>query len=136
MVQSGSAFAVVPNRFDRASLHRRPALGFFLRRRRLLKDIGVTSIVMAFEIGRGSLTAQIAVDALVIDVECSGRVFRIFIRNVGHRLSFVSCTPAQIISAGSASSARLSKAHAFEKNRPRNYAWQAISKELSLERNR
>ena len=91
----------------------------------LLKDVGITAVVLAHEIGRGSLTAQIAVDALVVHVEFSGHAFHIFIRNVGHRLSFVSCTRAHVISVGSASSARFSKACAFEKNRRRNCGWQA-----------
>ena len=69
MVRSRAAFAVVPDRFDRASLHRLAADVFFLRCGGLLENEGITPLVAAREVGRSSLTAQIAVDALVIHVE-------------------------------------------------------------------
>jgi hypothetical protein len=69
MVRSRSAFAVVPDRFARASFHRLAAEVFFLRRGGLLENLGITPVVAAREIGRSSLMAQIAVDALVIHVE-------------------------------------------------------------------
>ena len=102
MVRSGSAFAVVPDRFDRASFHRLAAEVFFLRRGGLLENVGITPVVAAREVGRSSLTAQIAVDALVIHVELPRHVLWIFIRNVGHRLSFVSCNRARVSSASHA----------------------------------
>jgi hypothetical protein len=51
----------------------------------LLKHVGVAAIVAAREISGGGFPAQVAVNALVIDVKLSGDVFRVFIRNVGHR---------------------------------------------------
>jgi hypothetical protein len=55
----------------------------------LLKHIGVAAVVAAREISGCGFPAQVAVNALVIDVKLSGHVFRVFIRNVGHRFSFV-----------------------------------------------
>src|SRR5690348_11687907 len=99
---------------------------------------------MALEIGWGSLPAQIAVDALVVYVEFPGRVFRISICNVGHRLFFSSHTRAQVIPVGSASYSdrferrfvgdsvrfhspcgQLSKAITLKKRRRCHDAWQA-----------
>jgi hypothetical protein len=47
----------------------------------------VAAVVVAFEIGRGGLAAQIAVDALIVDVEFSCYVLGVFVRNVGHGFS-------------------------------------------------
>ena len=105
MVQSRLAFAVVPDRFYGTSFHGFLAKRLLLRGGRLLKRIGVAAVVAAPEISGCGFPAQVAVNALVIDVKLSGHVFRVFIRNVGHRLSFGSCTRAHVTSVGSASSA-------------------------------
>jgi hypothetical protein len=47
----------------------------------------MAAVVIALEIGRRSFTAQIAVDALIIDVEFSCYVFGVFIRGVSHSFS-------------------------------------------------
>ena len=76
--------AVVADRFDRTTFHRLFAETFFLGRLRLLVNVGVTAIVIALKIRGRSLPAQIAVDALLIDVEFAGGIFRIFVGNIGH----------------------------------------------------
>ena len=43
---------------------------------------------MACEIGRGSLAAQITVNALVVHVEPSGHIYGVFVRSVGHAVLF------------------------------------------------
>ena len=91
LVRSHSAFAIIADGFDRASFHGFLAKRFFLLGARLLKHIGVAAVVAAREISRCGFPAQVAVNALVIDVKLSGHVFRVFIRNVGHRFTFVSC---------------------------------------------
>jgi len=91
LVRSHSAFAIVADGFDRASFHGFLAKRLLLRGGRLLKHIGVAAIVAAREISGCGFPAQVAVNALVIAVKLSGHVFRVFIRNVGHRFSFFSC---------------------------------------------
>jgi hypothetical protein len=76
--------AVIADRLDRAAFHRFLAKGFFLRAFRLLIDVGMAAVIVALEIGGGSLAAQIAVDALLIDIELSGYVFGVFVCGVGH----------------------------------------------------
>jgi hypothetical protein len=53
-----------------------------------LNTIGVAAVVAAPEISGCGFPAQVAVNALVIDVKLAGHVFRVFIRNVGHRILF------------------------------------------------
>jgi hypothetical protein len=50
----------------------------------------VAAVVIAFEIGGRGFAAQIAVDALVIDVEFSRYVFGIFVRCISHSFSVKS----------------------------------------------
>ena len=47
----------------------------------------MAAIVVAFEIGRRGLAAQIAVDALIIDVEFARYIFGVFVCRVGHSFS-------------------------------------------------
>ena len=47
----------------------------------------MAAVVVALEIGRRSLTAQIAVDALIIDVKFARHVFGVFVRYISHGLS-------------------------------------------------
>jgi hypothetical protein len=47
----------------------------------------MAAVVVAFEIGRRGLAAQVAVDALVIDVEFARYVFGVFVCGVGHSFS-------------------------------------------------
>ena len=91
LVRSHSAFDIVADGFDRTSFHGFLAKRRLLRGGRLLKHIGVAAVVAAHEISGCGFPAQVAVNALVIDVKRSGHVFRVFIRNVCHRFCFVSC---------------------------------------------
>src|SRR2546423_1195514 len=79
--------AVAADRFDRATFHRFLAKTFFLGRFRLFVNVGVTAVVIALEIRRRSFPAQIAVDALFIDIEFAGGIFGIFVGGVGHNFS-------------------------------------------------
>src|SRR2546430_10268118 len=79
--------AVAADRFDRATFHRFLAKTFFLGRFRLFVNVGVTAVVIALEIRGRSLAAQIAVDALFVDIEFAGGIFRIFVGGVGHNFS-------------------------------------------------
>ena len=88
LVRSHLAFAIVADGFDRTSFHGFLANRLLLRGGRLLKHIGVAAVVAAREISGCGFPAQVAVNALVIDVKRSGHVFRVFIRNVGHRILF------------------------------------------------
>jgi hypothetical protein len=83
---SNGLSAVVTDRFDRAAFHRFLAKTFFLGRLRLLVDVGVTTVVVALEIRGRGLPAQIAIDALLVDIKLPRGVFRIFVRDVGHNL--------------------------------------------------
>jgi hypothetical protein len=76
--------AVVANRFDRATFHRFFAERFLLRGLWLLVNVGMTPVVVAFETGRCRFATQIAIDALIIDVECPRYVFGVFVCDVGH----------------------------------------------------
>jgi len=76
--------AVIANRFDRATFHRFFAERFLLRGLWLLVNVGMTPVVVAFETGRCRFATQIAVDALIIDVECPRYVFGVFVCDVGH----------------------------------------------------
>src|SRR5205085_5718825 len=76
--------AVAPDRFDRATFHRLFAKIFFFGRLRLLVNERMTTVVVAFEIRRRSFAAQIAVDALLVDVEFAGGVFGILVGDVSH----------------------------------------------------
>ena len=76
--------AVAADRFDRAAFHRFLAKRFFLGALRLFVNKGVAAVVVTFVICRGGLAAEIAIDALVIDVIRSGNVFGIFVCCVGH----------------------------------------------------
>src|ERR1700747_2419137 len=91
LVRSHSVCAIVADGFDWTSLHSFLAKRLLLRGGRLLKHIGVAAVVAAREISGCGFPAQVAVNALVIDVKLSGHVFRVFIRNVGHSYSLVLC---------------------------------------------
>jgi len=78
------AVPVVADRFDGAAFHRFLAETFFVGRLRLLVNVGVAAIIIPFEIRGGRLAAQVAVDALIIDVEFARYVLGVFVRGVGH----------------------------------------------------
>jgi hypothetical protein len=76
--------AVVTDCFDWTAFHRFLAKGFLFRRRGLFVDVGMPAIIVAFEIGRSRFPAEIAIDALFIDVEFSGNVLGVFSRSIRH----------------------------------------------------
>jgi len=76
--------AVVADRFDWATFHRFFAEALFLRRLWLFIDVGMAAVVVSLEIGGRGFAAQIAVDALIIDVEFARYVLGVFVRGVGH----------------------------------------------------
>ena len=100
-----SVFAVVADGLYWTPFHGLLALRFLFWRGRLFENVGISPIVAAFEISGRGFPAQVAVNALIIHVIFSRHVNRVFVRNVGHRLSFVSCNRAHVISAGPASHA-------------------------------
>ena len=81
--------AVVTDRFDRATFHRFLAKAFFFGRFRLFVNVGMTAVVVAFEIRGRGLSTQIAVDALFIDIKFARRILRIFVCNVRHNRPFI-----------------------------------------------
>ena len=60
---------VVSDGFDRAAFHGLDALGLLLGIFRLLVNVRVAPVVAAGEIGGSRLAAEVAIDALVIDIE-------------------------------------------------------------------
>ncbi len=76
--------AVIADRFDRATFHGFLAELLFFRSFGLLIDVGVTAIVVTGEVGRSGFPAQIAVDALVIDIKLTLNIFNVAIRDVCH----------------------------------------------------
>src|SRR5947209_8289820 len=79
--------AVVADRFDRAAFHRFLAKTLFLRRFRLLVNVRMSAVVVAFKVRRRRFTAKIAVDALIIDIKLSRNVLGIFVCSVSHIFS-------------------------------------------------
>jgi hypothetical protein len=47
----------------------------------------MAAVVVSFEIGRRGFTAQIAIDALIIDIEFARYVFGVFVCGIGHGFS-------------------------------------------------
>jgi hypothetical protein len=80
--------AVVADGFDWAAFHCLFAKRFFLGCFRLFIDVGMAAVVIPFEIRRRRLPAQIAVNALVIDIKLPGNVLRVFVRYVSHDLPY------------------------------------------------
>jgi hypothetical protein len=78
------AVPVIADRFDGAAFHRFFTKAFLFGRLRLLVNIRVATVIVPFEVGGGGLAAQVAVNALIIDVEFAGYVLGIFVCGVGH----------------------------------------------------
>jgi hypothetical protein len=47
----------------------------------------MAAVIVPFEIGRRGFATQIAIDALIIDVEFARYVLGVFVRGVGHGFS-------------------------------------------------
>jgi hypothetical protein len=78
-------FAVVADSFHWAAFFGFFAKGLFFRRRWLFIYEGITTVVTPSEIVWSCFAAQIAVDALIVDVEFAGHVVAVPIRNVCHK---------------------------------------------------
>jgi hypothetical protein len=76
--------AVIADGFDRTSFHRFFAERFLFRTLRLFVNVGMAAVVIAFEIGGRGFAAQIAVNALIIDIEFARYVIGVFVCSVGH----------------------------------------------------
>jgi hypothetical protein len=78
------AVPIVADRFDGAAFHRFFAETFFVWRLGLLINVRVAAVIVPFEIRGGGFAAQVAIDALIIDIEFARYVFGVFVRGVGH----------------------------------------------------
>jgi hypothetical protein len=86
--KAGFLFAVVADGFDGAAFHgflAKAFLGFVLG---LLEDVGMSAVLVAREVCGRSFAAEIAVDALVINVEFARHVFWVFVCFVSHKECF------------------------------------------------
>ena len=80
--------AVVAYSFDRATFFGFFAAGFFFGGLGLFEHVGVTAVIIPLEIVRSGLAAQIAIDALVIDVIFAAGVFGVSVRCVSHKFAY------------------------------------------------
>jgi len=76
--------AVVADGFDRAAFEGFHALSRFLFVLRLLENVGISLVVGSLEVVRCGFAAQVAVDALTVDVELAAGVFCVFIFAICH----------------------------------------------------
>ena len=77
---------VVADGLDGAAFFGFLASGFLIRRLRLLGNVGVTAVLVPFEVFRCGLAAQVAINALVVNVELARDIFRIFVCSVSHKI--------------------------------------------------
>ena len=80
----GKGLGVVTDRLDRAAVHGLLAKGQLFRGLRLLEDVGVTSILVAREVCGSRLSAEVAVNALVVTVEDTSHILGIFVGYISH----------------------------------------------------
>ena len=78
---------VVADGFDRAAFLGFLTTRFLLWIFRLLVNKRVAAVLVAFEIVRRGFAAQVAIDALIVDVIFSARIFRIFICYISHKMN-------------------------------------------------
>jgi hypothetical protein len=76
--------SVIADGFNGAAFFGFFATGFFFGRGRLFINKRIAAVVVAFEIIRRGLAAQIAINALVVHVVFARDIFGIFICNVCH----------------------------------------------------
>ena len=80
--------AVAAYGLDRATIHGLLAELLLLGSLRLFEDEAVAAVIIAFEVRRGRLTAEITIDALIIHVKLAPDVVAVFVCCVCH--SFLS----------------------------------------------
>jgi hypothetical protein len=78
--------SVIADGFDGTAFHRFLAELLFIRARRLLEDVGIAPVIIAAKVARSGFAAQVAVDALVIDIVLAGEIFGIAVCDVSHNL--------------------------------------------------
>ena len=78
-------FAVVADGLDGAAFHGLGTLGYFFLGSGLLYDKGVTTFIAALKEGRSGFAAEVAVDALLVDIEFAGDVAGPLFSFVCHR---------------------------------------------------
>jgi hypothetical protein len=77
--------SIAPYSLYRTPFHCLFAKTFFLGTLWLLEDVRMAAIVIPSEVCGRSLTAEITVYALIIDVEFTCHILWIFVRNVSHK---------------------------------------------------
>jgi hypothetical protein len=85
---TGSAYRlrpVAPDSFNWAAFHSLFAKTFFFGVFRLLEHVRMAAIVIPREVRGRSLTAEITVYTLIIDVKFPCHILWIFVRNVSHK---------------------------------------------------
>jgi hypothetical protein len=83
--RNGELGAVVAYCLDRAGVERFLAEFQFFGSFRLLVNVGVAVFVVAGEISRRSITADIAIDTLRVDVKFAPDIVGQFVFRVGHK---------------------------------------------------
>jgi hypothetical protein len=104
----GLFVAVVANRFDGAALERFHALGDFLVGGGLLENERIPTFVVPLKKRWRRLAAEVAVDALLIDVELSPDILRPLVSFIRHRAS-EQRVERQTLSSGHTVHARAAK---------------------------
>jgi hypothetical protein len=77
---------VIADSLHRAALFGFLAAGFFLRACGLLKNVAIAAVLVALEIIRSRLAAQITVNALVVYIILSRHVLGIFVCYISHKI--------------------------------------------------
>jgi fructose-bisphosphate aldolase class II len=77
--------AIITDRLDGTAFHGFFALGFFFGSTWLFENVGIPAVIVAGEIIGRRFTAQIAIDALVINVVLARSVLWIPVSNVSHK---------------------------------------------------
>src|SRR5438445_5312532 len=85
--------SVIADRLDRTTFHCLFALGLFFRRLGLLFHVGIAAVIVAGEILRGRFAAEVAVDALIIDVILAGHIFGVSVGDVSHSSKWFQTRP-------------------------------------------
>jgi len=83
---------------------------------RLLKHIGVAALFAAREVGRGSLAAQVAVNALLINVKLSGHALTLRLDSVCALPRFLKRLLVKRVGGAMVPDKRFVKVFYFEKN--------------------
>ena len=84
ILDSRTLRSVTADSLYRATFHCLLAESLFFRRFRLFVDEGMSAIVVPLEVGGRCFATEIAIDALIIDVEFPLYVFGIFVCDISH----------------------------------------------------